>query len=211
MKYSTHPSLPVTLATRLTPLEHPIPHRLGPNAEGGEGEAPAPSPVWLESALTPLRSTVDPDKIATPAGLSLIACRRGGYPRDLRESWDFLTVPAADTHEEVVVRHLLTREGLRFYYKNRDDGQRETKPEKSEKFLVGPSARSLGTFWWRWGDLEGDLKGKHFYSDEWWDGKGGDEDGDRALTTDSDWVASEGEMGFGLTMEVENEVEIEFA
>jgi hypothetical protein len=65
--------------------------------------------------------------------------------------------------------------------------------------VVGPSAGALGTFWWRWGSLEGDLKGKRFRADEWWDGdKGNGAEG-------GDWVKSEGENGFGLTMEVENE------
>ena len=215
VKYSTHPALPVTLATWRTPLER----RTKEPGQGSqedddddEEDSPMTSPVWLESALTPLRSVTDPNKLAGPPQLGWIGCRRGGYPRDLRESWDFLTIPAADTHEEVVVRHLLPRDSLEFWSKA-GGGREDAKPEKGEKFVVGPSARGLGTFWWCWGDLSQDLVGKKFYSDNWWDeedeGEDG-EDGDGNLTPAEDWVKSEGDEGFGLTMEVENDAEIEF-
>lgn len=206
VKSSIDPTRPVTLATWRTPLERPHKRRGSEGQKSEEevkGECPSSSPAWLESALTPLRSTADPNKLAAPAELGWIAHRRGGYARDLRESWDFLTVPAAETHKEVVVRHILPRDGLRFYYKTGG----EARPEKGEKFVVGPSANALGTFWWRWGDLEGDLADKRF-SNEWWDGEEGD--GNQMSTAEEDWVKSEGENGFGLTMEVVNEAEIEF-
>ncbi len=76
--------------------------------------------------------------------------------------------------------------------------------------MVAPSEGGLGTFWWRWGDLEGELGGKKFMSDEWFDGERGDGDGDGKGREREEWVKSEGENGFGLTMEVENEAEIEF-
>lgn len=69
--------------------------------------------------------------------------------------------------------------------------------------MIAPSERALGTFWWRWGDLEGNLEGKKFVSDEWFDREREDGEGE-------EWVKSEGKNGFGLTMEVENEAEIEF-
>lgn len=169
------------------------------------------SPAWLHSALTPLRSTTHPSKLAGPPALGYIAHERGGFTRDLRDSWDFITIPPAGQGKEkaeVVARHLLPRGNLRFYSKTGGEG--ELKPEKGEKFVVGPSAGSLGTFWWRWGDLSGDLADKKFRADEWWDGDGG-EDGGQALAGEGgEWVQSEGENGFGLTMEVESGAEVKF-
>lgn len=92
------------------------------------------------------------------------------------------------------------------FWKKREDGYRdEVQPEKGEKWAVGPSEGGLGTFWWRWGDLEGELGGKEFWNDEWWDGEKGGGEGEGR-----EWVGSEGENGFGLTMEIENEAEVEF-
>lgn len=107
----------------------------------------------------------------------------------------------------MVVQHRLPVEKLQFWQK-RDDGYRdEAKPERGEKWVVGPSEGGLGTFWWRWGDLEGDLKGKHFRNDEWFDGEKGDGDEEREA---KEWVESEGENGFGLCMEIENQTEVTF-
>jgi hypothetical protein len=163
----------------------------------------------MNSAVTPLRSTKQPAKHAAPPALGYIAHGRGGLTRDLRGTWDFITIPPVGQENEgkenpeVVVRHLLPRDDLRFY---RTDGvQRDVKPEKGERFVIGPSPGGLGTFWWRWGDLRGDLAGKKFWADEWWNGG---EDGKDC--GGEDWVKSEGENGFGLTMEVENEAEVEF-
>lgn len=51
------------------------------------------------------------------------------------------------------------------------------RPEKGERFVIGPSAGALRTFWWRWGDLEG----KKFWGDDWFEGEGvgGDQGGER--------------------------------
>lgn len=81
--------------------------------------------------------------------------------------------------------------------------------------MIGPSAGALGTFWWRWGDLEGDLAGKKFRGDEWFEGEGvgGDQGGEGSQVLErceEGWVESEDENGFGLTMDVENEAEVEF-
>lgn len=73
--------------------------------------------------------------------------------------------------------------------------------------MIAPSEGALGTFWWRWGDLNGDLRGKKLMSDEWYDGKEGDK---HEYMKGEEWAESEGENGFGLTMEIQNEVEIEF-
>jgi len=98
-------------------------------------------------------------------------------------------------------------EKLQFWHLN-DDGYRdEVRPHKGEKFVIAPSEGALGTFWWRWGDMEGELKEKKFTSDEWYDGEKGDKHED---VMGEEWVKSEGENGFGLTMEIENEAEIQF-
>jgi hypothetical protein len=51
------------------------------------------------------------------------------------------------------------------------------------------------------------LKGKRLRADEWWDG---DEAKNKDLREEGDWVKSEGENGFRLTMEVEKKAEITF-
>lgn len=105
----------------------------------------------------------------------------------------------------MLVEQRLPVEKLQFW-ETRDDGYRdEVKPEEGEKWLIGPSEGGLGTFWWRRGDLEGDLKGKEFRNDGWFDGEKGNREGEGEK-----WVESEGANGFGLTMEIENQAEVEF-
>lgn len=119
----------------------------------------------------------------------------------MREDWDFITIPSFESGEEVLVEHRLAIEKLQFW-QTRNDGYRdEVKPEKGD----GPSEGGLGTFWWRRGDLERDLKGKEFRNDEWFDSEKGNGEGEGGT-----WVESEGENGFGLTMEIENLAEVEF-
>ena len=214
IKFSTRPSLPVTLATWRTPLErehNPKPkhnqQQQQQNPQASENaEAPVFSPVWLNSALTPLRSTTDASKRAAPPALGWVAHRRGGFPRDLRESWDFITVPPDG--RDITVEHFLPREGLRFY--RQGGGDEDAQPEKGERFVIGPSVNALGTFWWRWGDLNGDLADKKFLSDDWYEGKIDGGDRELAVGKEGLWLKSEGENGFGLTMDVENEAEVEF-
>lgn len=126
-------------------------------------------------------------------------------------------MPSLESGDEVVVEHRLPVEKFQFW-KKREDGYRdEVRPEKGEKWLLGPSEGGLGTFWWRWGDLEGDLQGMELRNEKWWDGGKGHEDGDGDGNGEGDkgeegkkWVESEGENGFGLTMEIENQAEVEF-
>ena len=109
---------------------------------------------------------------------------------------------------DITVEHFLPREGLRFY--RQGSGEGDAQPEKGEKFVIGPSANALGTFWWRWGDLNGDLADKKFRSDDWYDGENDGGNRELAVGEEGLWLESEGENGFGLTMEVENEAEVEF-
>ena len=212
IKSTTRPGLPVTLATWRTPLEREndlkpqhIEQQQNPQASEDE-EMPISSPVWLNSALTPLRSTTDPSKRAAPPALGWVTHRRGGFSRDLRESWDFITVPPDG--RELIIKHFLPRKVLRFYRKGGEEG--DAQPEKGERFVIGPSANALGTFWWRWGDLNGDLANKKFRSDDWYDGKNDGGNQELAVGEEGLWLESEGVNGFGLTMEVENEAEVEF-
>lgn len=109
----------------------------------------------------------------------------------------------------MVVEHRFPVEKLQFWKKRDDRYRDEVKPEKGEKWFIGPSEGGLGTFWWHWGDLEGDLKGKEFRNDEWFDGEKGDRNREREGEGET-WVESEGANGFGLTMEIENQAEVEF-
>jgi len=70
---------------------------------------------------------------------------------------------------------LLPLEKLQFWHP-KDDGYRdEVSPHKGEKFVIARSEGALGTFRWRWGDMEGELGGKKFMSDECYDGEKEDE------------------------------------
>ena len=102
----------------------------------------------------------------------------------------------------------MPQEGLRCYRQSGGDGNAQ--PKKGECFVIGPSANALGTFWWRWGDLNGDLADKKFRSDDWYDGENNGRNQELTVGEEGIWLESEGENGFGLTMEVENEAEIEF-
>lgn len=55
--------------------------------------------------------------------------------------------------------------------------------------------------------MEEELGGKKFLSDEWCDAE---KRNAHEEVKGEKWVGSEGENGFGLTMEIENEAEIEF-
>lgn len=127
----------------------------------------------------------------------------------MREDWDFLTIPSLASGEEIVVEHRLPVEKLQFWKKRNNGYRDEVQPEKGEKWGIGPSEGGLGTFWWRWGDLERDLKGKEFRNDEWYDEKPGNEEED-SQSEEKKWIESEGKNGFGLTMETENHAELTF-
>ena len=109
---------------------------------------------------------------------------------------------------ELTIKHFLPRKVLRFYRKGGGEG--DAQPEKGERFVIGPNTNALGTFWWRWGDLNGDLANKKFRSDDWYDGKNDGGNQELSVGEEGLWLESEGVNGFGLTMEVENEAEVEF-
>ena len=135
--------------------------------------------------------------------------RGGGFPRNLRDAWDFITIPPATASDqpfsEITVSHLLPTDGLDFRSR---EGQ-PWSPGKGETFVVGPGLGALGTFWWRFGDLQGDLKDARFVADDWWDGEGGSGVDQASAGQEGQCLESEGANGFGLTMEVENAAEFE--
>ena len=102
------------------------------------------------------------------------------------------------------MQHRLPVEELKFWQRREDGYKALTTPEKGEKFRITPSEGSLGTFWWNWGDLNRDLRGKKFKNDNWYDGEEceGSAEGEK-------WVESAGDNGYGLTMEVTDEAEVE--
>ena len=127
------------------------------------------SPVWIDSALTYLRSDGNKDRYGGPPELGYKVHRREAFARDLRMDWDFITVPSLESKNEVIVEHGLPIGKLYFWQKRDDGGRDEVKPEEGEKWVIGPSEGGLGTFWWTWGSMEGDLKGKEFRNDEWFE------------------------------------------
>lgn len=130
--------------------------------------------------------------------------RGGGFSRNLRDAWDFITIPPAAAADQpvskIVVRHLLPTESLNFRTR---EGQ-PWSPEKGEKFVVGPGLGALGTFWWRFGDLRTDLKEANNVADDWWNGEGGGEEA--PADEEGQYLESQGANGFGLTMEVETTI-----
>ncbi|KAL8994157.1 MAG: hypothetical protein Q9169_005803 [Polycauliona sp. 2 TL-2023] len=198
-KYSTQPSQPVTLSTWRTPLER---------ASSANNSS---SPVWINSALTYFRSTLDQDRYGRPPALGYRICRWGGFARNLREDWDFITVPSFEDGGEVILEHKMPVEDLRFWKKRSDGYKASIKPEKGEIWTIGPSAGGLGTFWWAWGDLDGTLKDKSFVNDEWYDGESeGPSPNQGKGQADEECVYPEGPNGFGLCMIIKSQAEVTF-
>ena len=193
----------MTLSTWRTPLERSL------------SPEDTLSPVWLNSALTYFQSTSNSDRYAGPPELGYKVGQRGGFARDLREDWDFITVPSLESGKEITVEHRSPVKKLQFWQKREDGYRNEIKPEPGEKWVIGPSEGGLGTFWWRWGDIDGDLKGKEFRNDNWYDEESGDQTAEnvnegRDWDEGRDWVESQGDNGFGRTMKIESRAEVSF-
>lgn len=72
----------------------------------------------------------------------------------------FITIPSHDSGEEAIVTHTLTSERLFAF-------SEKVKAEDlavGEKYSMHLREDYVGTCWWCWGDLEGDLKGKKFHA-----------------------------------------------
>ena len=105
----------------------------------------------------------------------------------------------------MIVKHLVPVERLQFWRKREGGYRDEVKPEKGEVWAIGPSAGGLGTFWWKFGNLEEDLRDRGFKNDEWFDGEQETE-----KYNGVEMVDSEGENGYGLTLDIENQAEVTF-
>jgi hypothetical protein len=81
---------------------------------------------------------------------------------DLRDRSDaaFLTIPAAQIGDEVVVKHSLTSERLFAYA----DGKNANDLEVGERFKVSLSDGYVGATWWCWGSLEDELESKRLHA-----------------------------------------------
>ena len=131
--------------------------------------------------------------------------RRGFFARNLREDWDFIAIPSLESGKEVAVNHRVPIETLQFWRKREDGYRDEVKPEKGEVWVIGPREDGLGTFWWKFGDLEGNLRDKGFKNDEWFDSEQETE-----KSNGVDMVDNEGENGYGLTIDIQDQAEVTF-
>jgi hypothetical protein len=77
-----------------------------------------------------------------------------------RPDTGFVTVPSAESGEELVLTHEISAERL-FAYAERIAPE---DLEVGERYEMKTSENYLGTMWWCWGGLEGDLKGKKLHS-----------------------------------------------
>ncbi|RYP42999.1 hypothetical protein DL768_010141 [Monosporascus sp. mg162] len=102
---------------------------------------------------------------------------------DLRErGYEFLTIPGDGS--AVTVTHRLDWNRI-FKYEEKLSKE-DLKP--GEKFRIGLNKRFIGTSWWCFGDLEGDLKGRRFYAwceDDFRDGRPDD-----AFLREGNWMLS---------------------
>ncbi|KAF2441557.1 hypothetical protein P171DRAFT_446420 [Karstenula rhodostoma CBS 690.94] len=146
---------------------------------------------------------------ATEAGLKRIsfgyfkihrARQDNGNALDLRDRPDaaFLTIPAQDTGDEVVVKHTLTSERLFAYA----DGRNVDDLLVGERYKAHLSDGYVGATWWRWGGLEDELKNKKLHpSTKKTIGRWGGEESDIGKLEKKGWVF--GENRAQLVFEVE--------
>lgn len=146
---SSQPHRPITICTYGTVLD----------------QRPGSFDIMALGAFSPLQCTSDPKK-AISLGLWRVNERHKSPSLDLREhDWlQFLTIPAEGS---VQITHPLPLSRMFKFEKT-------LKPEDlrpGEQYRLRMYNGYVGTMWWCWGDLEGDLKEKKF--SEWrhgWDG-----------------------------------------
>ncbi|RYP77951.1 hypothetical protein DL771_000810 [Monosporascus sp. 5C6A] len=106
---------------------------------------------------------------------------------DLRErGYEFLTIPGDGS--AVTVTHKLDWDRIFKYEKKLS--REDLKP--GDKFRIGLNSQFIGTCWWCFGDLEGDLKGKRFYA--WCEDDFGDGRPDDDFLREGNWVLSKDPM-----------------
>ncbi|KAI2630337.1 hypothetical protein GGS26DRAFT_107048 [Hypomontagnella submonticulosa] len=100
----------------------------------------------------------DPSRRGISLGYFKVHEARRGESSDLRElGYRFITVPGDGSWVEVT--HKLSWERI-FRY---EEKRAKTDLEPGEKFEISINRDYLGTMWWCWGDLEGELQGKKFH------------------------------------------------
>jgi len=72
-----------------------------------------------------------------------------------RPDTHFVSVPSLDSGGDLVLTHEITS-GRLFAHA---EGITREDLQVGEKYEMGTSERHLGTMWWCWGDLDGDLEG----------------------------------------------------
>ncbi len=171
---SAQPSRPITIATSDTVLD----------------------PATLsQGSIGALQSTSDPSKKISLGNLRP-NIRHPDQPLDMRHRpWlQFITIPADDAvaaaaAAPVVISHDLPLS--RIFQFESDLSKEDIKPGEEYSIQLDPGY--VGTMWWCWGDLEGDLKGKKF--SEWrkgWDGWNfGVEEPGKELVEKEGWVVGE--------------------
>lgn len=106
---------------------------------------------------------------------------------DLRErGLKFLTIPGDGS--EVPVTHQLNWE--RIFRHEEKLSKDDLKP--GERFRIRLNEGYIGTSWWRYGDLESDLKNKRFHP--WVTGQFGDERPDDKFLEEGNWVVGRDPM-----------------
>lgn len=173
---SAQPSRPITIATSDTVLD----------------------PATLsQGSMGALQSTSDPSRKISLGNLRPHIRHPDPPPVDMRQRpWlQFITIPAADADADadpvLVISHDLP---LSRIFKFESDLRKEDiKP--GEEYSIGLDPAYVGTMWWCWGDLNGDLKDRKF--SEWrkgwegWNFGGGVEKPEKELVEKEEWVVGE--------------------
>ena len=138
IKHRRHAALPVALSRCRTPLERPL------------LPGDFTSPVWVTSALTYFRSTSNPDRYGGPPKMGYRVHRRRSFARNLREDWDFITIPSMESGNKVTVEHRVPIEKLQFWEKRNDGHRDELTPIKEEKWVMDLIEAGWGLFGGEW-------------------------------------------------------------
>lgn len=194
---STHPSRPITIFT---------PHTIFDDSHTPEdGHMDNLALGMLGGGLT---RTSEPKKRISFGYFMIHRVRQeNDTAPDLRDrpSARFLTIPAQETGEEVVVKHTVTSERLFAYA----DGMTAEDLVVGERYRAGLSEGYVGATWWCWGGLEEELRGKklHAYAR----GRRGLRGGDAPDVDEMErqgWVFGENRAQLQFVMEEEGRVEV---
>lgn len=146
---SSRPELPITICTWRTALE--------PRKDLDPNERFSLDTMAL-GTFSLLECATDPGKTISP-GRWLPKYVHGGPSQNLRDwPWlTWLTIPAKGKGVVQVTHELPLRRMFKYESKLTPDN---LKPGEMYRLHIEPG--QLGAWWWFWGDLDGDLKGKKF-------------------------------------------------